>query len=144
MFYGPQCIVCIVSVELGCYRLLPLRLQAYTGKLQVRYRLPCLTCIGCIGVTNDSVALIHGPTCHSIVYGEGGIMNLALHVRKYRQYKKRRSHIIIILINLFFTIKQHCIIHIEKNSERLPEKPQGSMNWPPITVLNVTNNNAKK
>jgi len=31
----------------------------------------------------------------------------------------------------------------KNNSGRLPEKPKGSMNWPPITVLNVANNNAK-
>jgi len=28
-------------------------------------------------------------------------------------------------------------------SERLPEKPHSSMNWPPVTMLNVTENNAK-
>jgi len=33
--------------------------------------------------------------------------------------------------------------HRKNNSERLPEKAQGSMNWPPITVLNAANNNAK-
>jgi len=33
--------------------------------------------------------------------------------------------------------------HRKNNSERLPEKRQGSMNWPPITVLNVTNYSAK-
>jgi len=35
-------------------------------------------------------------------------------------------------------------MHIENNGERLPEKPQGSMNWPLLIVLNITNNNAKK
>jgi len=45
--------------------------------------------------------------------------------------------IIIIIIDLFFTQKKN-------NSEKLPEKPQGSVNWPPVTVLNIMNNSAKK
>jgi len=30
------------------------------------------------------------------------------------------------------------------NSGRLPEKPHGSMNWTPVTMLDVTNNKTKE
>jgi len=41
-------------------------------------------------------------------------------------------------------IARHNTRRKNNNSERLPEKPQGLMNWLPITVLNITINNAKK